>query len=111
MLPDKAPLVEERNGMVAVWDGDEADPGGILMSAGAAIDTGFALLAEGARQSGGLIQPVRSTIGIEIAEEVDEDVAARLVLNLDGAPIAIEINATNVAEIAAALGAISREIG
>lgn len=112
MPVDRKPTVEQRNGMVAVWDGDEADPVGILMSPDAAIDTAFSLLAEASRQRGGEpVQPVRTTIQIEVATDVNEDVPARLVLDLEGASIAIALSATQLAELAAALGAVSREVG
>lgn len=114
MLPDRKPLVEERNDWVAIWDADDADPVGLLMSPSAAIDSGFALLAEAARQrEDGPIVPEACSIQIEVGAgaDVEEDVVARLVLDLEGAPLAIPLSATQLAEFAAALSAVSREVG
>lgn len=111
-LPEgQKPRVEDLNGKVAIWAGDEVDPVGVLITPNAAILTGLACLRIAARLQGGPISMPRSTIDLETTDSPNEEVAARIVITVEGAPLAVEIGAHQFVELAAAIAAIAREIG
>lgn len=111
-LPDgKKPSVQNFKGKVAIWAGDTKDPMGVLISADAAIDTGLACLQLAAELQGRPVRIETSSIEFETADNPTEEVAARIIVTAQGAPLAIEVGAHQFVELAAAIAVIAREIG
>lgn len=110
-LPGKKPFVEMRRDEMLIWDGDETDPVGFLVSPHAAIDTAIEMLGHAAGADRGYAELVPTAIAVEEADPVTEDVAARIVIETRGIPLYITLSAQDVAEIAAGMVKLSRDVG
>lgn len=110
--PGRQPMVQKYGNEVAVWVDNGGDPAGLTMRSDTAVVTALAMLAAASAIEGNrpVALPIRSVELLESAE-VNEDVAARLVFDADGAPLAVDISAMNLAMLAAELAAASRKIG
>ena len=109
-FPDHlAPKVARYRGKVALLTPDEAE--GFLMSAAAAVTVAARLLGAVADVEGRetFSLPVQ---GIELtgAALLDGDAHGRLVLTIEGAPIAVHLTATQIAELAAGFTAAARAL-
>ena len=111
MREGEKPRVELHKGNIAIWAGDNEDPSGLLISAGAAIDTGLACLVLAAQQQNAPINLNAAGIELESAEPASEDIAARLIVTAEGAPLAILLSAQQLVDMAAAMAALAREMG
>jgi hypothetical protein len=105
------PFVEIHKGEVAVWGGEGDDTSGLIIGAGAAIETAFAILKAASQIINGPILPNSASIEVGTPANVSEDHAARIVVTLENAPVAIDLGAAQFVDLAAALAAIAREIG
>lgn len=118
MLGKELPAMKVAEGLVGIWCEDaEGVRDGFIMEPICAISTGIKLIAlasgELAKASGEEGPPtiMNVPIGCWIAEPVRENMAARLTLDLDGAPVAIGLSAQQLTDLAAALVALSRKVG
>jgi hypothetical protein len=105
------PFTGAQNGKVAVWADDEGEPTGFVLSYDAAVETALGLLAKAAAMANHPTVLQVSAASTLVANVITEDCAARLIFDTDGGPLAIDMSAAMLAEIAAALGALSRSVG
>jgi hypothetical protein len=98
--------------MVAIWVDAGGEPSGLVIDAAAAIASGLTMIGIGGRLcGGGPVYSRRAAIAAETPADMSEDMAARLVIDFDDAVLAIDLSAIELTELAAALGALAREIG
>lgn len=101
---DRLPAVGVHNDDVGIWSMAGGEPHGLIMSPLAAMQTGFKLIALGGEMSpdGGCeIDP--TAIAFDAAEEPSEECAARMVVTIEGAQIAIVFDAQKLVEVTAAM--------
>lgn len=108
---EQMPRVEMWNGQIAIWagSGDGEDTTGLLLSPQAAVDAGMIMLALGAKAIGEPVYLQAAEIEIHSATDMREESAARLIVTAEGAPLAIDLSATQFVEFAAAMAALARQ--
>ncbi|ABD25077.1 hypothetical protein Saro_0630 [Novosphingobium aromaticivorans DSM 12444] len=118
MLGNVTPAMKAADGLIGAWCTDaDGVRDGFVMEPVCAITTGVKLIAlasgELARASSEEGPPTIMNVPIDcwIADPVREDMAARLVFDFDGAPVAIGLDAHQLIKLAAALGALARKVG
>lgn len=108
----RRPNVREYDGRVAIWAGDgDDDATGLVFSTSAAVDAAFDMLRLATEITREPIALGSTTIELGKPTEVSEELAARILITTDGAPLAIDIGAAQFVELAAAMGAFARKIG
>jgi hypothetical protein len=111
-VKNSVPAVQPYGDEIAVWVADDDDSIGFILEREAAFDLAFRLLRTIADARDGLpLNLAINSIATERADDVREDMAARLVVDAYDAPLAIPLSATHLAELAAALSALSLEVG
>lgn len=102
------PRVQEHEGEIAIWSGDLEDPIGVLFSAQAGIDVGLECLTLSASLLDSPITALTTEVSIEDNVLVDEDVAGRLMITIEGAPFEVRLTATQLCELAATFTTMAR---
>lgn len=103
-----APRVERDGDEIALYAFDEGAPHGFVLRDTEASTVAMRLLAAVAAGETAVLHRAQS-LEIDIGETAPEPIV-RLTFTIDGAPVAVEINPTQFAELGAAVAAISREI-
>lgn len=98
-LEDGAPKVETHEGKVAIWVSDEGEPHGLLLKPAAAYDTAFKALGAVARLSDTMmIRPDGVSFdGGFVGDDMEE--AFRMVLTVQGTPLALELSPSHVDDL------------
>lgn len=111
MLDHEKPRVEIFKGGIAIWAGDADDQTGLVISAGAAIESALAMLRLAAELGDGTISLPMKALSVEEVWPIDEDHAARLVVETSAGPLNWHLTAQELAELAAGISAASRSVG
>ena len=113
LLPEGTkPRVEIHPSGILIWAGiGDEEQVGLIMSTGAAIDTGLAAIAHATRIDGHAVVLHKADFEISLASPQNEDCAALFTFGAEGARFSIELSTTQLLEIAAAFAATAKEIG
>jgi hypothetical protein len=112
--PGEKPRVNEHEGEIAVWSGNP-DKGeevcGVLFAPLAGIDTGLECLRIACKMLDQPLRPLAGMVSFEESTTPNEDVAARLMVEVEGVPIEICMTPTQVCELAASTADTARRVG
>ncbi|WP_147367149.1 hypothetical protein [Aurantiacibacter xanthus] len=107
---DQVPDVREYEGQILIWSGDHNDANGVLFSARAGLDVGLNCLNIASKLLKNPITPLKTELRIEDAKNPTEDIAGRLLINIEDAPFEVVLTGTQICEFAATFNAMAKNL-